>query len=150
MYLKKKYGYARINLFFFFSFLRKLGTHFNEKLYLGFKPHSPRNLFPTPCITVDEIRVYTIVRNIITETKQRFKQWKCTDSSLPKKAKTVPMAAKVIATVFWDSHEIILTDHIKEKKCHRWVLSMFVAVFERRNKSKGTTRGKESASSREQ
>ncbi|KMQ88717.1 mariner transposase [Lasius niger] len=45
--------------------------------------------------------------------KQQSKQWTSPGESAPKKAKTVPSAGKVMATVFWDSQGIIFTDYLE-------------------------------------
>ena len=45
------------------------------------------------------------------ETKNQLKMWTGPGESAPKKAKTVPSAGKVMATIFWDSHGIILIDY---------------------------------------
>ena len=42
--------------------------------------------------------------------------WTVTGESAPKKAKTVPSAGKVMATIFWDSHGIILIDYLQKGK----------------------------------
>ncbi|CAK9833005.1 Mariner Mos1 transposase [Anthophora retusa] len=50
-------------------------------------------------ITVDE----TWIHHYQPETKEQSKQWVSVGESAPKKAKTVPSAGKVMATIFWDS-----------------------------------------------
>ena len=42
--------------------------------------------------------------------------WTESGESAPKKAKTVPSAGRVMATIFWDSHGIILTDYLQKGK----------------------------------
>ena len=42
--------------------------------------------------------------------------WTGPSESAPKKANTVPSAGKVMATIFWDSHGIILIDYLREEK----------------------------------
>ena len=42
--------------------------------------------------------------------------WIRPGESAPKKAKTVPSAGKVMATIFWDSHGIILIDYLQKGK----------------------------------
>ena len=42
--------------------------------------------------------------------------WTGPGESAPKKAKTVPSAGKVMATIFWDSHGIILMDYLQKGK----------------------------------
>lgn len=63
-------------------------------------------------VTVDE----TWVHHYTPETKQQSKQWVEAGSSAPKKAKVVPSAGKVMATVFWDAKGIILIDYLEKGK----------------------------------
>ena len=42
--------------------------------------------------------------------------WSGPGKSVPKKAKTVPSAGKVMATIFWDSHGIILINCLQKGK----------------------------------
>ena len=50
------------------------------------------------------------------ETKSQVKMWTGTGESAPKKVKTVPLAGTVMATIFWDSHGIILIDYLQKGK----------------------------------
>jgi len=52
-------------------------------------------------VTVDE----TWIHWYTPETKEQSKQWTLPGEPAPKKATTVPLAGKVIATVFWGSQE---------------------------------------------
>ena len=61
-------------------------------------------------VTVDE----TWVHHFTPESKMSSMQWKHTDSPPPKKARVTPSAGKVMATVFWDSEGIILTDFLEK------------------------------------
>ena len=45
------------------------------------------------------------------DTKKESMQWKHPGSPSPKKFRSQPSASKVMATVFWDSKEIILIDY---------------------------------------
>lgn len=63
-------------------------------------------------ITVDE----TWIHHHTPETKQQSKQWVKDGSSAPKKAKVVPSAGKIMATVFWDAKGVILVDYLKSQK----------------------------------
>ena len=45
------------------------------------------------------------------ETRQQLKQWEKADDSVPKKAKSITSAAKVMASVFWDVKGILLIDY---------------------------------------
>jgi histone-lysine N-methyltransferase SETMAR len=60
-------------------------------------------------ISVDE----TWIHHYTPETKEQSKQWVPSGESAPK-AKTVPSAGKVIATVFWDSQGIILINYLEK------------------------------------
>ena len=53
-------------------------------------------------VTVDE----TWIHHYTPEMKEQSKQWISHGEPAPKKAKTVPSAGKVMATVFWDSHHL--------------------------------------------
>ena len=70
------------------------------------------NEFLRRFVTVDE----TWVHHHTPETKQQSKQWVEAGSSAPKKAKVVPSAGKVMATVFWDAKGIILIDYLEKGK----------------------------------
>jgi histone-lysine N-methyltransferase SETMAR len=48
------------------------------------------------------------------ETKEQSKQWTSPGESAPKKAKTIPSAGKVMATVFWDSQGVIHLDYLEK------------------------------------
>lgn len=61
-------------------------------------------------ITVDE----SWIHHYTPETKQQSKQWIGPGESAPKKAKTVPSAGKVMATVFWDSRGVVLIDYLEQ------------------------------------
>lgn len=63
-------------------------------------------------ITVDE----TWIHHYTPETKIQSKQWTAKGEPAPKKAKTVISAGKVMATVFWDSHGVILIDYLQKGK----------------------------------
>ena len=61
-------------------------------------------------VTVDE----TWIHHYTPEMKEQSKQWISQGETAPKKAKTVPSAGKVMATVFWDSQGIIFTDYLEK------------------------------------
>jgi [histone H3]-lysine36 N-dimethyltransferase SETMAR len=61
-------------------------------------------------VTVDE----TWIHYYTPETKQDSKQWTKKSESAPVKAKVVPSAGKVMATVFWDSKGILLIDYLQK------------------------------------
>jgi len=63
-------------------------------------------------ITMDE----TWVHYFIPETKQQSKQWIARGELAPKKAKTIPSAGKVMASVFWDARGIIFIDYLPKGK----------------------------------
>ena len=62
-------------------------------------------------VTVDE----TWIHYYKPETKNQSKMWTGSGESRPKKAKTVPSASKDMATIFWDSHDIILIDYLQKE-----------------------------------
>ena len=61
-------------------------------------------------VTQDE----TWVHHFDPETKIQSKQWKHVTSPQPKKYKQVPSAGKVMASVFWDSRDIIMIDYLQK------------------------------------
>lgn len=61
-------------------------------------------------VTVDE----TWIHHYTPEMKEQSKQWISPGETAPKKARTVPSAGKVMATVFWDSQGIIFTDYLEK------------------------------------
>lgn len=63
-------------------------------------------------ITVDE----TWVHHYTPETKEQSKQWIGPGEPIPKKAKTIFSANKVMATVFWDARGIIHIDYLEKGK----------------------------------
>lgn len=63
-------------------------------------------------ITVDE----TWIHHYTPETKIQSKQWVEAGCSAPKKAKVVPSANKVMATVFWDARGVIFIDYLQKGK----------------------------------
>jgi hypothetical protein len=56
----------------------------------------------------------TWIHHYTPETKQQSKQWIGAGESVPKKAKTVPSAGKVMAAVFWDSRGVVLIDYLQK------------------------------------
>ncbi|XP_076623122.1 histone-lysine N-methyltransferase SETMAR-like [Colletes latitarsis] len=63
-------------------------------------------------ITMDE----TWVHHFTPESKEQSKQWTVRGEPAPKKAKTVPSAGKVMASVFWDVRGIIFIDYLEKGK----------------------------------
>ena len=63
-------------------------------------------------VTVDE----TWIHWYTPETKEQSKQWTAPGEPAPKKAKTVPSAGKVMATVFWDSKGVIYINYLEKGK----------------------------------
>jgi len=63
-------------------------------------------------MTIDE----TWIHWYTPETKEQSKQWTSPGEPALKKARTVPSAGKVMATVFWDSQGVIYIDYLEEGK----------------------------------
>jgi hypothetical protein len=63
-------------------------------------------------VTVDE----TWMHYYTPESKQQSKHWTMIGKRAPKKAKTVLSIGKIMATVLWDSQEIILIDYLGKGK----------------------------------
>ncbi|UYV78083.1 hypothetical protein LAZ67_16000046 [Cordylochernes scorpioides] len=61
-------------------------------------------------VTMDE----TWAHHFTPESKQQSMQWRHSGSPLPKKAKTVPSAGKVMVSVFWDSEGVLLIDFLNK------------------------------------
>ena len=59
-------------------------------------------------ITIDE----TWIHHYTPEAKEQSKQWTEAGGSAPKKAKTIQLAGKVMARVFWNFKEILLIDYL--------------------------------------
>ena len=64
-------------------------------------------------ITVDE----TWIHHYTPGTKIQSEQWTVKGNPASKKAKTLFSAGKVMATVFWDSHGVVLIDYFLKGKC---------------------------------
>ena len=76
------------------------------------KFHTNKAEFLRRFITMDE----TWVHYFTPETKEQSKQWTRRGEPAPKKAKTVPSAGKVMASVFWDCRGIIFIDYLQKGK----------------------------------
>ena len=63
-------------------------------------------------ITVDE----TWIHHYTLETKIQSKQWTAKGEPVPKESKTVFSVGKVMATVFWNSHGVILIAYLQKGK----------------------------------
>jgi len=63
-------------------------------------------------ITMDE----TWIHHYTPESKQHSKQWTEAGCSAPKKTRSVPSAAKVMASVFWDAEGILFIDYLQKGK----------------------------------
>jgi Transposase. len=63
-------------------------------------------------LTVDE----TWIHWYTPETKEQSKQWASPDERALKKAKTVLLARKVMAAIFWDSQGVIYISYLEKDK----------------------------------
>lgn len=70
--------------------------------------NNDRTDFVRRFVTMDE----TWVHHYTPESKKQSKQWVEAGGSAPKKAKSVPSAGKVMASVFWDAKGILLIDYL--------------------------------------
>ena len=70
-----------------------------------------KDYFLLHLVTVDE----TWVHYYEPENKVQSRQWVGPGSARPKKFKTQPSAAKVIATVFWDAKGVIMLDFLPKR-----------------------------------
>ncbi|XP_014486230.1 PREDICTED: histone-lysine N-methyltransferase SETMAR-like [Dinoponera quadriceps] len=63
-------------------------------------------------VTVDKIWIHRYT----PESKKQPKRWTLAEKPVPKKAKTSHSAGKVMTTVFWDSHGVLLVDYLQKEK----------------------------------
>ena len=90
---------------------QKHTRHTLSRTNLNLVQEDPAN-FLKRFVTIDE----TWVHHLTQEAKQQSKQWKHPAGSLPpKKAKTVPLAGKVMASVFWDADGILQIDYLQKR-----------------------------------
>ena len=61
-------------------------------------------------VTFDE----TWIHYYMSETKNQSKMWTWPGESAPKKAEAVLSAGKVMATIFWNSHGIVLINYLQK------------------------------------
>ena len=88
-------------------------------------------IFVKRFVTMDE----TWVNHFTPEAKQQSKQWKHPGLPPPKKAKTVPSAGKVMASVFWDADGILLIDYLQKGQMingtYRYYASLLMQLREK-------------------
>ena len=97
---------------------RRTLSHTNLNLF----EEDPAN-FLKRFVTMDE----TWVHHFTPEAKQQSKRWKHPGSPPPKKAKTVPSAGKVMASVFWDV-DSIFSDRLSPKRTNdQWYILCFTS-----------------------
>jgi hypothetical protein len=58
----------------------------------------------------------TCTHQYTPESKQQSKQWAEDGWSAPKKTRSVSSAAKVMASVFWDTEGILFIDYLDKSK----------------------------------
>ena len=131
--------------------MRKLSARWVPRLLTVDQKHTRRTLsrtnlnlfekdpanFLNRFVTTDE----TWVHHFTPEAKQQSKQWKHPSSPPPKKAKTVPSAGKVMASVFWDADGILQIDYLQKGQT---INGMYCAslLMQLREKIKIKRRGK--------
>ena len=96
--------------FFLFADHKRARVVASEQCLGMFQRNSKETL--RRCVTVDE----TWIHYYTSETKNQSKMWTGHGESALKKAKTVPSAGKIMTTISWDSHGIILIDHLHGEK----------------------------------
>lgn len=74
--------------------------------------HKDKTHFVRRFVTMDE----TWIHHYTPESKQQSKQWTESGGSAPKKAKSLPSAGKIMASVFWDAKGILLIDYLPKGK----------------------------------
>lgn len=88
--------------------MQKMNRVVTSEACLGLMEQYPE--FFKQLVTVDE----TWLHYYTPETKLQSMQWMGPGEKPPKKAKTVPSAGKVMATVFWDHKGILLVDYLEK------------------------------------
>ena len=63
-------------------------------------------------MTMDE----TWLHHFTPESNRQSAEWTARDEPTPKRRKTQKSAGKVLASVFWDTHDIIFVDYLKKGK----------------------------------
>ena len=106
--------------------MRKLSARWVPRLLTVDQKHTRRTLSRTNLNLFEEDHANffkrfvtmgeTWVHHFTPEAKQRSKQWKHPGSPPPKKAKPVPSAKKVMASVFWDADSILLIDYLQKRQ----------------------------------
>lgn len=86
-------------------------------------------------IIVDE----TWIHRYYPKTKAQSKQWVFEGEQAPKKVKTVKSVSKVIATVCWDTCEIIYTDYLRNTNDYCRVLRVVIVLVKRQSQEKAST-----------
>ena len=104
--------------------MRKLSARWVPRLRTVDQKHTRRTLSRTNLNLFEEDPANFLKRFVTTdetwvhyftpEAIQQSKQWKHPGSPPPKKAKTVPSAGKVMASVFWDTDGILLIDYLQK------------------------------------
>lgn len=79
-------------------------------------------------VTVDE----TWIHYFTPETKVQSKQWISPGEKAPRKVKVIPSAGKVMATIFWDAHGILLIDYLEKGRTITG--AYYVELLDRLNK----------------
>ena len=117
--------------------MRKLSARWVPRLLTVDQKHNRRTLSSTNLnlfeedpanflkrfVTMDE----TWVHHFTPEATQQSKQWKHPGSPLPKKAKTVPSTGKVMASIFWDTDDILLDRLSPKRTNNQWYILCFTS-----------------------
>ena len=72
---------------------------------------NPRELLPR-LVIIDK----TWIQDYITESRKGSKQWVKLGETAPKRPKTQQSARKVMASVFWDAHGVILINYLGKER----------------------------------
>ncbi|GFV16937.1 transposase [Trichonephila clavipes] len=85
------------------------------------------------------------------ESNRQSTEWTARYEPTPKCGKTQKSAGKVMASVFWDTHDITFIDYLKKGKYKQRLLRSVIGAFKRRNRGKAASfEEKESAVSSKQ
>ena len=73
----------------------------------------------------------TWIHHYTPETKISSAEWTAAGESRPKRPKTQQRAGKVMASVFWDTHDILFIDYLEEGKTIN--SNYYIALLDRLN-----------------
>lgn len=76
------------------------------------------------------------LESTITLLRRKSKQWIAKDKPAPTKTKMVPSAEKLMATGFWNNHEIRIIDYLQKDKTIMGVVKIITYKLKLKLKAK--------------